>query len=1051
MIPQDYNDNLPIKRGFRKYDEKDTNWLFFNNDAKGGIKVVPTLAALYDLPCAFHTVGLSAALVTNAGSPELYVLGSLPVGYTAETKTVAGNWIPFTVLQGFTGGISYIDNFDPNGYDGTTNPIKDSAGGNAGTFYIVINAPSGSEVSIDDDALFAGDPTTLSNNDWVIFDGIRYRLIQQAESAQLDYNALDNIPTAFTPSAHTHDGTQVTVVNGAAATVTLQDYIQTLVKTADVISTVTNAVSEAGKLITLGLTEARYLKVANLLATLDALPTAGKTVDAVLIFNMNATLQGKTTLAEALQAVVDAGYTTYSTSDFNTDFGNKTTDDLTEGASNFYITTAEKNKVALIPNDVANPAEGELITRSWGVENIGALAKYLNTNVISINGLKGIVSTSLPTNNYILFANTDDSDVLYAYRLLAGTDVEALPTVVRPTDYAATTNEKVWKRVTIQSQGDGVTLGELATDAYRGDRGKIAYDHSQLTHDKAFVGLANVDNTSDALKPVSNAVSALVGLLSNLSTTSKADIVSAINELYSAIQGVGNLSNTDIDTLAELNAILTDAAILTQAQIQALIDASTAIDNTNLKVLTTTTPQTLWEETDEVLLNARTTGIRFGGRITVDGGLGNSALVSFTRGAGQILNNTDAENPTYILITFTAKLSVALISNTPNITYFYYDDNSDVLKQTTVIPTVETRKTRLYIARTSFTGGVISGISPEVTLIQQEGAAIRELSSALGEVKLQGLQPVFSGANLKLKVTSGTVYDYNVNYEVSYVNTNQKTFSTFDSALPENFRHVTSSGTIPIDRTDLRVGFYQVGGVETAIPNPAGTVGIHFVWRFGASGNTRVSYGLATYSSIADGVAALGSVDPYLTVPANYEQALLLGAVIATKATTDLQAEATFVSTNKFGLFGGGLFTAGGSFLEIANNLSEVDPTISRTNLEVYSTVEVDGLVSIAVDAAYTNLGATPSFDLSTADVFKRTMNVNVTELTFTNGVEGKVYILRIKVDATGGYTFAYTDTDIRTQDDIPLIMPSTALAEHDYYVELRDTKYKITPIYDIA
>lgn len=51
-----------------------------------------------------------------------------------------------------------------------------------------------------------------------------------------------------------------------------------------------------------------------------------------------------------------------------------------------------------------------------------------------------------------------------------------------------------------------LALGETSSTAYRGDRGKAAYDHSQLTsgnpHNvgKSDVGLGNVDNTSDATK-----------------------------------------------------------------------------------------------------------------------------------------------------------------------------------------------------------------------------------------------------------------------------------------------------------------------------------------------------------------------------------------------------------------------------------------------------------------------------------------------------------------------------------------------------------------------
>lgn len=51
-----------------------------------------------------------------------------------------------------------------------------------------------------------------------------------------------------------------------------------------------------------------------------------------------------------------------------------------------------------------------------------------------------------------------------------------------------------------------LALGETSSTAYRGDRGKAAYDHSQLTsgnpHNvtKSDVGLGNVDNTSDSTK-----------------------------------------------------------------------------------------------------------------------------------------------------------------------------------------------------------------------------------------------------------------------------------------------------------------------------------------------------------------------------------------------------------------------------------------------------------------------------------------------------------------------------------------------------------------------
>ena len=55
-----------------------------------------------------------------------------------------------------------------------------------------------------------------------------------------------------------------------------------------------------------------------------------------------------------------------------------------------------------------------------------------------------------------------------------------------------------------------LALGETSSTAYRGDRGKIAYDHSQTIGNphgttKSDIGLGNVDNTSDLNKPISTA------------------------------------------------------------------------------------------------------------------------------------------------------------------------------------------------------------------------------------------------------------------------------------------------------------------------------------------------------------------------------------------------------------------------------------------------------------------------------------------------------------------------------------------------------------------
>lgn len=69
-----------------------------------------------------------------------------------------------------------------------------------------------------------------------------------------------------------------------------------------------------------------------------------------------------------------------------------------------------------------------------------------------------------------------------------------------------------------------LALGETSSTAYRGDRGKIAYDHTLNTSNphnvtKSQVGLGNVDNTSDADKPISTATQTALNGKANSSHT----------------------------------------------------------------------------------------------------------------------------------------------------------------------------------------------------------------------------------------------------------------------------------------------------------------------------------------------------------------------------------------------------------------------------------------------------------------------------------------------------------------------------------------------------
>jgi hypothetical protein len=71
--------------------------------------------------------------------------------------------------------------------------------------------------------------------------------------------------------------------------------------------------------------------------------------------------------------------------------------------------------------------------------------KGLKPGVNSIVGLKTISTLNLSLNVFITFRDGPNNNVLRVYELVSGTEAENSPTIIRPDDYADTTNEKVWK------------------------------------------------------------------------------------------------------------------------------------------------------------------------------------------------------------------------------------------------------------------------------------------------------------------------------------------------------------------------------------------------------------------------------------------------------------------------------------------------------------------------------------------------------------------------------------------------------------------------------
>ena len=76
--------------------------------------------------------------------------------------------------------------------------------------------------------------------------------------------------------------------------------------------------------------------------------------------------------------------------------------------------------------------------------------KGLKPGISTIAGLKAIATTAQSTNAFVTFRDTSNNNVLRTYELVAGAgtspaDDELSPKQIKPTDYNASTNAKLWK------------------------------------------------------------------------------------------------------------------------------------------------------------------------------------------------------------------------------------------------------------------------------------------------------------------------------------------------------------------------------------------------------------------------------------------------------------------------------------------------------------------------------------------------------------------------------------------------------------------------------
>jgi N-acetylneuraminic acid mutarotase len=297
------------------------------------------------------------------------------------------------------------------------------------------------------------------------------------------------------------------------------------------------------------------------------------------------------------------------------------------------VTAADKARLEAFDAAVASIPDPDDFVPATAVGTADGVAPLDSGSKVPAAYLPSYVDDALEYANLAAFPGTGETGKIYvaldtnlAYRWTGSVYVEISPSI---------------------------GLGETSATAYRGDRGKTAYDHSQLTSGnphgvtKSDVGLGSVDNTADTAKPVSTAQQTALDLKANLASP-------ALTGTPTAPTASPGTNTTQIATMAAVKVVadaaqpldsdLTAIAALTTTSFGrdflALADAAAA--RTKL-VLGTAAEKATGTASGSVSLNGST--------------MGNSKVVE-TDGSGSLITATKATG--YNLATGTTSATLAL-------------------------------------------------------------------------------------------------------------------------------------------------------------------------------------------------------------------------------------------------------------------------------------------------------------------------------------------------------------------------------------------------------
>lgn len=290
------------------------------------------------------------------------------------------------------------------------------------------------------------------------------------------------------------------------------------------------------------------------------------------------------------------------------------------------------------------------------------------------------------------------------------------------------------------------------------------------------------------------------------------------------------------------------------------------------------------------------TALLAGGAITV---AGNPAQVNITAVTARFVGNASVLDPATTVITTVAYNDVVLpnIATQPS-TYIGVDSAGALVLQNTPFTAAQRRSVVVLGLAIHSNNTTVNAINQLMAPDLQSHNQLLDLIDAVGPLNLSGNEYSANGANLNVNKSAGIVFKLGAGYVSTPLAPNQVSLA---GGTAITFRYRRSNSLEGADVTVVDPAQYESApGVLTTL-SAASNYSVQRIYVF-QSGLTRVQYGQAQYSNMADAINGIRT-EPFVVEPNMAANGVLRGFLVVRRNATALNdpTQAAFFAVSKFG------------------------------------------------------------------------------------------------------------------------------------------------------